>query len=75
MWLVSGVNLVWSWFRSGLDLSYLWIVDNAAAAADSLTSCPVSVGWLACGAAEAAGLMPAQQSLTLQDTEKDLKGL
>lgn len=51
-----------------MDLSYLGIVDDATAAADPLTSCLVAAGRLARGAAEAAGLMPAQQSLTLQDT-------
>lgn len=71
----------WMRFKAGLDLfrsgselvCYLGIVDDAAAAADSLTSCLVAVGRLACGAAEAAGLMPPQQSLSLQDTTEDLK--
>lgn len=54
------------WFR------YLGIVDDPAAATDSLTSCLVALGRLARGAAEAAGLMPAQQSLTLQDPTEEL---
>lgn len=53
---------------TGLDQSHLGIVDNAAAAADSLTSCLVAVGGMARGAAEAAGLMPPEQSLSLQHT-------
>lgn len=44
----------------------LRIVDDAIAAADSLTPCLVAVGRLTCSTAEPAGLMPAQQSLTLQ---------
>ena len=53
---------------NGLDQGHLGIVDDAAAAADSLTSCLVAVGGLARGAAEAAGLMPAEQSLSLKHT-------
>lgn len=65
--------VVWIQLRSGLVwLHYLGIVDDPAAATDSLTSCLVALGRLARGAAEAAGLMPAQQSLTLQDPTDEL---
>lgn len=50
-----------------IKLCYRWIVNDRAATTHSLTPCLVAAGWLARGAAEAAGLMPSQQSLTLQD--------
>lgn len=46
---------------------YRGIVDYARAVANPLTSCRVALGRLACGAAEAVGLMPAQQSPTLKN--------
>lgn len=47
--------------------NHLWIVDYGAAAADPLAAGPVPVSGLARGAAEPVGLMPAQQSLSLQE--------
>lgn len=47
-------------------------MDDAAAAADPLTSCLVAVGQLACGAAEVASLMPTQQSLSLQEAPHEV---
>lgn len=43
-------------------------MDDAFGAADSLTPGLVPVGQLTRNAAESAGLMPPQQSLTLQHT-------
>lgn len=61
------------WFSIDLDevlvsVRYLWVVDDAVA--NSLAACLVPVGQLTCGAAEFAGLVPSQQSLTLQDRPK-----
>lgn len=58
------LDLVQTRPSSGL---YLWVVDDGAAAAHPLASGLVALCRLTRGTAESVGLMPAEQSLTLQD--------
>lgn len=59
----SWLSLTWCWCACGRI--YLRVVD-ASAAADPLTACLVPAGRLTRGGTEPAGLVPAQQCLSLQ---------